>query len=47
MLDKANKAVKQVATDEKYDIVMQEVVYSSPRHDITEKVLKILNQSAK
>ena len=47
VLDKANKAVKQVATDEKYDIVIQEVVYSSPRHDITEKVLKILNQSAK
>jgi outer membrane protein len=43
VLEKANKAVKQVAEAEKYDIVIQEVVYTSPRHDITEKVLKILN----
>jgi outer membrane protein len=47
VLEKANKAVKQVAEAEKYDIVIQEVVYTSPRHDITEKVLKILNAGAK
>ena len=47
VLEKANKAVKQVAEAEKYDIVIQEVVYTSPRHDITEKVLKILNGGAK
>jgi len=46
VLDKANKAVKKVAEDEKYDLVIQEVVYSSARHDITEKVLKILNAAA-
>jgi outer membrane protein len=43
VLDKANKAVKQVAESEKYDIVIQEVVYSNAKHDITDKVLKILN----
>jgi outer membrane protein len=43
VLDKANKAVRKVAEDEKYDLVIQEVVYSSAKHDITEKVLKILN----
>jgi len=43
VLDKANKAVRKVAEDEKYDLVIQEVVYSSSKHDITEKVLKILN----
>lgn len=47
VLDKANKAVKQVADAEKYDLVIQEVVYSNGRHDITEKVLKILNSGAK
>jgi outer membrane protein len=47
VLDKANKAVKQVADAEKYDLVIQEVVYSNGRHDITEKVLKILNTPAK
>lgn len=47
VLDAANRAVKQVAEGEKYDLVLQEVVYSSSRHDITEKVLKILNAGAK
>lgn len=47
VLDKANKAVKLVAEAEKYDLVIQEVVYSNARHDITEKVLKILNSGAK
>ncbi|WP_138516137.1 OmpH family outer membrane protein [Rhodoferax bucti] len=47
VLDAANRAVKQVAEGEKYDLVLQEVVYSSTRHDITEKVLKILNAGAK
>jgi outer membrane protein len=43
VLDKANKAVKQVADAEKYDLIFQEVVYNNGKHDITEKVLKILN----
>ena len=47
VLDKANRAVKQVAESEKYDLVVQEVVYSNAKHDITEKVLKILNAGAK
>lgn len=47
VLDKANKAVKQVAEVEKYDLILQEVVYSNTKHDITDKVLKILNSSAK
>jgi len=47
VLDKANKAVKQVADAEKYDMVVQEVVYSNAKHDITDKVLKILNAAGK
>lgn len=47
VLEKANKAVKQVAEAEKYDLVIQEVVYSNSKHDITDKVLKILNAGSK
>jgi outer membrane protein len=47
VLSAANKAVRQVAESEKYDIVIQEVVYFNPKHDITERVLKILNAGAK
>lgn len=47
VLDRATKAVKQVADAEKYDMVVQEVVYVNTKHDITEKVLKILNSAAK
>lgn len=43
VLEKANKVIKQLAEAEKYDIVFQEAVYSSPRIDITDKVLKALN----
>ena len=47
VLDRATKAVKQVADTEKYDLVVQEVVYVNTKHDITDKVLKILNAGAK
>jgi outer membrane protein len=47
VLDRATKAVKQVADAEKYDMVLQEVVYVNAKHDITEKVLKILNSVSK
>jgi outer membrane protein len=42
VLDKANKAVKQIAETDKYDIIFQEAVYASPRIDITDKVIKAL-----
>ena len=47
VLDRATKAVKQVADAEKYDMVLQEVVYVNTKHDITEKVLKILDAGSK
>ena len=47
VLEKATKAVRVVADAEKYYLVIQEVVYSNTKHDITEKVLKILNSGAK
>ena len=36
VLERANKVVKQVAEAEKYDVVLQEAVYISPKHDITD-----------
>jgi outer membrane protein len=43
VLERANKVVKQVAEAEKYDLVLQEAVYVNPKHDITDKVIKLLN----
>jgi outer membrane protein len=43
VLERANRIVKQVAEQEKYDLVLQEAVYINPKHDITDKVIKALN----
>ena len=43
VVERANRAVKQVAEAEKYDVILQEAVYVNPRHDITEKVIRALN----
>ncbi len=47
VLERANKVVKQVAEAEKYDLVLQDVVYINPKHDITDKVIKALNSGAR
>ena len=43
VLERANRVVKQVAEQEKYDLVLQEAVYINPKHDITDKVIRALN----
>jgi outer membrane protein len=45
--ERINKVVKQVAEQEKYDIIVQEAVYINPKHDITDKVIKALNGASK
>lgn len=42
IIEKANKAIKQLAETEKYDLIVQDVVWASPRLDITEKIIKAL-----
>ena len=42
IIEKANKAIKQLAEAEKYDLIVQDVVWASPRLDITEKIIKAL-----
>ena len=43
ILERANRVVRQVAEQEKYDLILQEAVYINPKHDITDKVVKALN----
>ncbi len=45
VLERANRVVRQVAASEKYDIVFQEAVWADPRIDITDKVIKALDDS--
>lgn len=47
VVEKANRAIKQLAESEKYDLVVQEVVYFNPKIDITDKVLRLLNTGGK
>ena len=43
LVDRANKVIKQIFDAEKYDLILQEVVFASPKVDITDKVIKALN----
>ncbi|WP_131110807.1 OmpH family outer membrane protein [Sulfuricystis thermophila] len=43
IFERANKVIKQVAEAEKFDLIVQEAVYFSPRIDITDKVIKALS----
>ena len=45
LLERANKIIRQIAESEKYDLIVQEAVYRSPRIDLTERVLKALAAS--
>lgn len=42
VLERANKVIQEIAEKEKFDLILQEAVYRSPRIDITDKVLKAL-----
>ena len=44
---KAYKLIEQIAEQEKLDVVLQEAVWSSPRIDITDKILKQLDQATR
>jgi len=42
IIEKANKAIKQIAESEKYDAIFQDALWINPKLDITEKVIKAL-----
>lgn len=43
VIARANKAIKEIAIAEKYDIIFQDAVYVNPKIDMTDKVIKALN----
>jgi len=42
VLEQANRAIRALAEQEKFDIIFQDAVYANPRIDLTEKVIKAL-----
>ncbi len=47
VVERANRVIRQIFETEKYDLILQDVVFASARVDITDKVIKLLNtQSA-
>ena len=45
ILERANRVVRQIAESEKYDVILQEAVYANPRIDITDKVIRALDDA--
>lgn len=43
VVERANRVIKQIFEQEKYDLILQEVVFAGPRVDITKKVVDALN----
>jgi outer membrane protein len=43
VIDRANRVIRQIAEQERYDVIIQDAVHVSPRIDMTEKVLRSLN----
>jgi len=42
IIEKANRAIKQIFDSEKYDLILQDAVFAGPRVDITDRVIKAL-----
>jgi outer membrane protein len=45
VFDRASKVIKQIGESEKYDLIIEATgtLYVNPKHDITDKVLKVIN----
>ncbi|MEN9513891.1 MAG: hypothetical protein RIQ95_519 [Pseudomonadota bacterium] len=43
VVERVNRVIRQIAEQEKFDLVLQEAVYFSPRIDLTDKVLRALS----
>jgi len=43
VVEQANRVIRQIAEQEKFDIIFQDAIYTSPRIDITERVIKALD----
>jgi outer membrane protein len=45
LLERTNRIIRQIAEQEKFDLIIQEAVYFNPRIDMTERVLRALNNA--
>jgi len=45
LLERTNRIIRQIAEQEKFDLIVQEAVYFNPRIDMTERVLRALNNT--
>ncbi len=45
VVEQANRVIRQIAEQEKFDIIFQDAVFFSPRIDITDKVIKALDSA--
>jgi outer membrane protein len=45
IIEKANRAIRQIAEQDKLDIIFQDAVFSSPKLDITDRVIKALDRA--
>jgi outer membrane protein len=43
VVERANRVIKQIFDNEKYDVILQEAIFAGPRVDMTDKVIKALN----
>jgi outer membrane protein len=43
VLERSNRVIKMIFDTEKYDLILQDAVFASPRVDITKKVIDALN----
>lgn len=47
LIERTNRIVRQIFEQERYDLILQDPAFASPRLDITEKVIKALNNGAR
>lgn len=45
LFERADRVIRKIADAEKFDLILQEAVYRSPRIDITDRVLKALAET--
>jgi outer membrane protein len=45
VVEKANRVIRKIAAQENLDVVIQDAVYANPRIDITDKVIKALDEN--
>ena len=46
-IEKANRVIRRIAEQEKFDLILQEAAYASPGLDITNQVIKALKAELK